>query len=288
MKKIINKFLRIVIGVAAGVLMSAGTAVHAQNFSNMAQEDASQGAAQGASQGAAQGAVPATTDANQGGLSAAAMAVATPDSLAAIANDAAPIDDSKYTLGVNDVIEIIVVRHPEVSRQYIINSEGKIQYEFVGDVKVAGLTKKEAKDLFVQRLATYIVNPEVMLKIVGYNSKVVYIIGEGGNPGKIFMRGDTITIREALLQAGLPLLTASTRKCRLITPTDIGKAETKYVDVFALIYEGNLKENLVMKPGDTLYVPATIMAKAMRVISPVTQPVVAAGAAARPIAAGGI
>ena len=31
---------------------------------------------------------------------------------------------SKYTLGENDVIEVDVMRHPEVSGQYMINSEG--------------------------------------------------------------------------------------------------------------------------------------------------------------------
>ncbi len=279
MKKLINKVLRIALGAIVGILTFATTAVYAQNFSDMMQD--------GTSQTTSQGVVPGVDAVNQGGLSAEAMAVATPESLAAIANDLAPIDDSKYTLGVNDVIEIIVVRHPEVSKQYMINSEGKIQYEFVGDIVVAGLTKAEAKDMLIQRLSTYIVNPEVMIKIVGYNSKVIYVIGEVGSPGKIFMRGDTITIREALLQAGLPTLSASMRKCRLITPDESGNAGQKFVDVFALMYEGDLRENFVMKPGDTLYIPATIMAKAMRVISPVTQPVMAAGSAARPIATGG-
>ena len=217
----------------------------------------------------------------------AAPAIVSEKEIQPIPNDAANFDDSKYTLGVNDVVEITVARHPEVSKQYLINSEGKIQYEFVGDIEIGGLTKKEARDLIAKRLETYIVSPEVTVKIMGYNSKVVYIIGEVGAPGRIYMRGDTITIREALLQAGLPLLSASTRKCRLITPTDSGKAKQKYVDVFALLYEGDLRQNFVMKPGDTLYIPATIMAKAMRVIQPVAQPVTTAIGAARPAMTGG-
>ena len=199
------------------------------------------------------------------------------------ATPADQMDDSKYTLGDNDLIEVIVARHPEVSKQYLINSEGKIQYDFVGDIFLRGLTKKEAKDLIIERLSTYIVSPDVTVKIIGYNSKVVYVIGEVAAPGKIFMRGDTITVREAILQAGLPLLSASTRKCRLITPSTKGKADTKYVDVFKLIYEGDLKEDLAMKPGDMLYIPATALSKAMRVISPVTQPAVTATGAAREV-----
>ena len=101
------------------------------------------------------------------------------------------------------------------------------------------------------------------------------------------MRGDTITVREALVQAGLPLLSAKTTQTRLITPSDDGKAERKMVNVHKLLYEGDLRENLVMKPGDTLYIPPTIMAKAMRVISPVTQPINAVGSTGRKVYTGG-
>jgi len=181
--------------------------------------------------------------------------------------------ESKYTLGATDVIAVSVLRHPEVSGQFVINMEGKIQYEFVGDIEIAGKTKNEIATLLTEVLSKYIISPEVTVKIVGYNSKVVYVIGEVGNPGKIYMRGDTITIREALIQAGLPLLSAKSGKTRLITPADDGKAKQINVNVYKLLYKGDLRENLVMKPGDTLFVPPTVLAKTMRVLQPITGPI---------------
>lgn len=183
------------------------------------------------------------------------------------------VGSSNYTLGPTDVIEISVMRHPEVSGQFGINNEGNIQYDFVGDVAIAGKTKKEVAKIITDKLSQYIISPEVTVKIVGYNSKVVYVIGEVGRPGKIYMQGDTITVREALVQAGLPLLSAKTAKSKLITPAASAAPETKNVNVQKLLYEGDLRENLVMKPGDTLYVPPTLMAKALRAIQPVAQPI---------------
>jgi len=180
---------------------------------------------------------------------------------------------STYTLGKTDVIEISVMRHPEVSGQYVINNEGKIQYDFVGDVEISGNTKDEVKKLLTEILSKYIISPEVTVKIVGYNSKVVYVIGEVGRPGKIFMRGDTITVREALIQAGLPLLSAKSTKGSVITPAQDGNAEKKRVNVQKLLYEGDLRENLVMNPGDTLYIPPTGLAKTMRILSPIAAPI---------------
>lgn len=195
------------------------------------------------------------------------------------------VGSANYTLGTMDVIEITVMRHSEVSGQYMVNKEGNIQYEFIGDVTMAGLTKKTATDLLAKKLSQYIISPEVSVKILGYNSKVIYVVGEVGHPGKIFMQGDTITVREALVQAGLPLLSAKVGKCKLITPSD-NKPLMKDVNVQKLLYEGDLRENYIMKPGDTLYIPPTFLAKTMRVLQPIAQPIGEAAGTGRTVMTG--
>ena len=182
--------------------------------------------------------------------------------------------NSQYTLGPNDEINIVVQRHPEVCGTYIINQEGKIQYEFVGDVILAGLTKEQATQVLADKLSVYIIKPDVTVKISGYNSKIVYVVGEVATPGRVAMHGDTITVRDALLSAGLPLTgSAATNSASIFTPSSSGKVIRKKVNVEALLYKGDLRENYVMRPGDCLYVPATFLTKAMRMISPVTTPI---------------
>ncbi len=179
----------------------------------------------------------------------------------------------KYTLGPNDVIEVTVLRHPEVSGEYPINMEGNIQYEFVGDINISGKDKDGAADIIRAALSEYIVAPEVSVKITQYNSKVVYVVGEVFRPGKIFMRGDTITVREALVQAGLPQLSGVTKRSRLIKPSENGRPKRKLINVYALIYEGDLRYNDIMESGDVLYIPPTFLTKIMRAISPVAAPI---------------
>ncbi len=125
-----------------------------------------------------------------------------------------------------------------------------------------------------QKLSTYIIKPEISFKITGYNSKIVYVVGEVARPGRIAMHGDTITVRDALLEAGLPIIgSAATDSASIFTPDASGKVVRKKVNVEALLYKGDLRENFILHPGDCLYVPATFLTKAMRVISPVTAPV---------------
>lgn len=180
------------------------------------------------------------------------------------------MEDVKYTLGPNDVVAIEVRRHPEFSGQYTVNSEGKIEYKFIGDIVVEGFTKVQLKDRLSEVLGEYLISPDIDIAIVAYLSKVFYVVGDVNNPGKFYMRGNTVNIREALVQSGLPNQAAAMRRCRLITPNGNGRNNYKDVDVYSLLYEGNLNQNLDMNPGDVLYVPATVIAKIIRVISPVT------------------
>mgnify|MGYP001572887467 FL=1 len=213
-------------------------------------------------------------------------AAAAEDSTASVEVPEAIATMSHYAVGETDILEITVMRHPEVSGQFVINNEGNIQYEFVGDLNVLGLTKDQVKKLLTEKLSDYIIDPEITVKIVGYNSKIIYVVGEVGRPGKIYMEGDTMTVHEALVEAGLPLLSAKTNAGRLITPSNTGNPLIRKVNVEKLLYQGDLRENLVMQPGDTLYVPPTFLAKTMRVIQPVAQPIGTAAGAGRTVMTG--
>ena len=192
-------------------------------------------------------------------------------------------DPMKYVLGPDDVIQIDVMRHPEFTGIYPVNLEGKIQYKFVGDIEVEGLTKKELEDKIGNIIANFVVSPEINVTVLEYKSKVVYVLGEVAQPGKYYLRSESLPVREAVVQAGLPLQSAAMRKCRIITPAKDGNAKVKSVDLYSVLYGGNLKHNYEMHAGDVLYVPCTVMAKMIRIINPVTATV--NGAAAGPTGA---
>jgi polysaccharide export outer membrane protein len=177
------------------------------------------------------------------------------------------------------VVEIQVQRHPEFSGTFPVNLEGKIQLNLIGDIDVTGLTKKELADKVAKLVSSYVINPEVNVTILEYRSKSYLVIGEVNRPGRYFMRSETTTVKDAIVEAGLPMVSAAMRKCRIITPDRDGRIKTRAVDVYDVLYGGNLRKNLEMHPGDTLYVPATIMAKTFRVIAPITEPVSAAAGA---------
>jgi len=222
----------------------------------------------------AQAASKAEPQATPQALPPAALAAATAPSLTPLEAEA-----TRYTLGPDDVVAIQIQRHPEFSGTFPVNLEGKIQMQFAGDIDVTGLTKKELADKIAKLVSNYVINPEVDVTILEYRSKYYLVIGEVNRPGKYYMRSETTTVKDAIVEAGLPMVSAAMRKCSLITPAKNGKVKTKKVNIYDILYGGNLNKNIEMRPGDTLYVPATVMAKTFRVIAPITEPVSSAASA---------
>lgn len=125
-----------------------------------------------------------------------------------------------YKIGAGDYLAITVWDHPELSMPgnsmtppvtavsgslpagYSVSSEGKIQFPYAGGFSVAGLTELQARDLLVQRLASYIKKPEVTLRVMSYRSQRVYVDGEVKLSGIVQIDDIPLSLPEALSRAG--------------------------------------------------------------------------------------
>jgi protein involved in polysaccharide export with SLBB domain len=189
------------------------------------------------------------------------------------ANDIKKEEYGEYTLGKDDIIEITVRRHPEFSGKFPIAANGKIQYPFVGDISLLEMTKTQAIETITRILTKYIETPEVDITIVGYNSKVVYVMGQLGTPGRYAMNAEFMPLRDAVLAAGLPRENiASLRRAVIIRPIEGKKALVKKVNLLSLLYEGDLSLNYDLQAGDIVYLPSTVLWKASTVLGQVLNP----------------
>ncbi|WP_136481109.1 polysaccharide biosynthesis/export family protein [Cognatitamlana onchidii] len=84
---------------------------------------------------------------------------------------------------------------------YLIDSEGNIDYPVLGKVKLEGLTVEEAKQLFKKKFeeGKLLKDPVVILRISNYR---ITVLGQVNNPGVYPVTGERISILEALSAAG--------------------------------------------------------------------------------------
>lgn len=82
---------------------------------------------------------------------------------------------------------------------YIVNSEGYIDFPFVGQIYVKDMTLQQAKEQLQNKVSDYLDDIEITVKFV--NNKIS-VLGEVARPGAYSFAKDQLTIFEALGLAG--------------------------------------------------------------------------------------
>lgn len=80
-----------------------------------------------------------------------------------------------------------------------VDDDGYILYPQLGPVKAVGLTRNQLRDLLINKLKVYLVDPVVLVDFVNFK---VTVMGEVGREGVIEVPTSKINILEALAQAG--------------------------------------------------------------------------------------
>jgi polysaccharide export outer membrane protein len=109
-----------------------------------------------------------------------------------------------YQIGVQDVLEIVVFKVPELTRNVQVSDSGTINLPLIGEMQAAGLTSQEVEHELARRLgASYLKNPQVNIYVKEYNSQRVTIEGSVRSPGVFPIRGK-MTLMQALATSGGP------------------------------------------------------------------------------------
>ena len=178
-------------------------------------------------------------------------------------------DPPPYTIDRGDILSIMVWDHPELAGQgvaagvnltdtstplapapgFVVDHEGRVQFPYAGELTLAGLTEEQARSLLSKRLAKYIAQPNVTLRVQAYRSKRVYIDGEVKTAGLHAINDIPMTLMEALNRAGGMLPTADQSRIAL------DRGDVRYmIDLRALVAKGINPGNIMLAHGDVVRV----------------------------------
>ena len=163
-----------------------------------------------------------------------------------------------------------------ITGERLVRPDGKISLGFYGEVYVAGLTIVEIKEKVVLHLRKYLLDKalglqtykdgqpvpvepvdsdRVFVDVASYNSKVYYVQGDVGTPGRLPITGNECVL-DALIYAGGFTPTASTVNVRLVRPAPPGACceQTLPVNYAAIVNGGDSTTNYQLMPGDRIVV----------------------------------
>lgn len=171
---------------------------------------------------------------------------------------------ANYILGANDVLFVSVTGQPELSTPAPragglnaigsrIDGNGYVQLPMVGTVKVGGLTTHQAQLRIEKSLKTIIKNPTVVVEVIQFRSQPVYMVGKFKSPGVIYMDRPTTLIQGIAVGGGMEIEQASLRSARVQR-----NGRVIPVDIYKLLCEGDMSQNIWLHPYDTVFIPDTL------------------------------
>jgi polysaccharide export outer membrane protein len=99
---------------------------------------------------------------------------------------------SDYRIGSGDLLNVIVFDHPELmlpagpagttASGFYVQADGNFNFPFIGLVEARGRTTSGVRADIAQRLANYIPDPQVEVRVSAFNSQRVVVAGEVKTP----------------------------------------------------------------------------------------------------------
>lgn len=188
-----------------------------------------------------------------------ALVVATLAGCASLASPAPPPTRAErpYLVGPPDELLITIRPEPAIVRQVVVQPDGKISVDMVGEVQAGGRTMTEISNEIAKRISPYIRSPQVTVSLVASKSIAITILGHVQRPATFPLQRDTRVSEAIGLVAGPTELGAASR-IRVVRSSG-GKPQVLKVNLDA-IRAGDLSTNILLEAGDVIYVPPTVSA----------------------------
>jgi polysaccharide export outer membrane protein len=195
-----------------------------------------------------------------GGLSAQAgqtASVGTSGSIGAVAAPDIPKDavtpPADYVIGVDDKLSIVYWKDKDMSADVIVRPDGKISLPLLNEVTAAGLTPGQLRERISEESRRYVEDANIIVVVMQINSRRVFITGEVNKPGPYALAGPTTVLQLIAMADGLR--DYANGKNILIMRNENSRPVSLRFSYQDVIARKNLKQNVELRPGDTVMVP---------------------------------
>jgi len=166
-----------------------------------------------------------------------------------------------YQIGTGDTLHVFVSQEPDLSVTVPVRTDGRINTPLVEDMVAVGKTPTQlARDIEAVLRQQDLRMPEVTVMVTssagGSLQSQVRVMGEVRSPGAFPFRNG-MTLIDALTAAGGLTEFAAGRRGRVTRMVDGAQEEMK-VNLKKLMQDGDLSQNLPLRPGDMIVVPGAV------------------------------
>jgi len=160
--------------------------------------------------------------------------------------------DEYYVLGPGDTLNIQLWKEPTLSGAVKVRPDGFITLPLVNEVQVVGMTTSELRKHLESKYKEFVKDPVATVRVEGIASSEVFLVGQVTKPGAYPLNGND-TVLQLITRAGGLTIFAQRRDIK--TVRRLGGKVTEYVSDYDAILAGDLKQDIILRPGDRIIVP---------------------------------
>ncbi len=169
------------------------------------------------------------------------------------APDPAKPPEEFYVIGPGDGISVQVWKEPTLSGSVTVRPDGYVTLPLLNEVQIAGLTTGQLRKLLEQKYKEFTTDPFVTISVGGISSAEVFLIGPGtGRNGAFPLKGNESVLQLITRMGGLGIF-ADRSNIRIIRRE--GVKITEFIVDYDAIIKGDLKQDLLLRPGDRIIIP---------------------------------
>jgi len=179
-----------------------------------------------------------------------ATSAAAPPAVVRPPNVAVP---GNYVIGTDDLLGIVYWRDKEMTTDARVRPDGRISLPLINEVMAAGLTPEELQKKITEESTKFMEDASITIVVREINSLRVFITGEVNKPGPYPITSATTVMQLISLAGGLREY-ANSKNIMIMRKE--GDKQTSVKFNYKEVANGkNLKQNIDLKPGDTVVVP---------------------------------
>ena len=115
-----------------------------------------------------------------------------------------------YHIGKKDILNITVWDHPELTipsedsaaSGHVVDNDGRFYFPYAGKIQAYGKTTGQVRDALEKKLANFITNPQISVRVALFRSQKIYTSGAILKPSTLKVSDVPLTVRDAISQSG--------------------------------------------------------------------------------------
>jgi len=161
---------------------------------------------------------------------------------------------AKYSVGIGDILQIMVLQPETHALETTVSPDGYISFPYIGSV----LAKDRTLDEIQQQIQTdlgdgYLRYPVVTVSLKESHSKNFFVYGEVNVPGS-YPVSENMTVFRALSVAGGFTKFGSSSKVKVLRPKKEGPGYDLHKVEMKAILDGHTEADIAINPGDVVVV----------------------------------